>query len=129
MRELGHYAQTACKDDMPTFLKSGFQAASTAKGDKPALSKWIRNITPGKVSGQMHMVLVPVDGATAYEVRWAPIVNGTPGTSTKQLVTKTRPAVPITALTPGMTYTIQVRSFADASGFSDWSDPVTRICT
>ena len=24
---------------------------------------------------------------------------------------------------------IQVRSFADASGFSDWSDPITGMCT
>jgi len=24
---------------------------------------------------------------------------------------------------------IQVRSFADATGFTDWSDPVTRIAT
>lgn len=26
-------------------------------------------------------------------------------------------------------YTIQVRSFADATRFSDWNDPITRICT
>jgi len=29
----------------------------------------------------------------------------------------------------GTAYTIQVRSFADATGFTDWSDPVTRIAT
>ena len=29
MRQLGRYAEDACKDDMPTFLKSGFQAVST----------------------------------------------------------------------------------------------------
>src|SRR5712691_1424307 len=26
LRQLGHYVEAACKDDMPTFLKSGFQA-------------------------------------------------------------------------------------------------------
>src|SRR6266576_7018747 len=26
MRQLGRYAEEVCKDDMPTFLKSGFQA-------------------------------------------------------------------------------------------------------
>ena len=72
MRQLGHYAETTCKDDMPTFLKSGFQAISTVKAAKPALSRWIRKFTPGKVSGQFHIVLVAADGATAYEVRWAP---------------------------------------------------------
>ena len=58
------------------------------------------------------MVLVADAGATAYEGRWAATVNGTLGTWATQLVTKTRPAVTITGLTPGTTYTIQVRSFA-----------------
>jgi hypothetical protein len=58
----------------------------------------------------------------------APTVNGTPGTWTSQLVTKMRPATTITGLTPGTT-SIQVRSFADTTGFTDWSDSVTRICT
>src|SRR6266404_1520738 len=39
MRQLGNYAETTCKDDMPTFLKSGFQAVSTVKAAKPALSR------------------------------------------------------------------------------------------
>jgi hypothetical protein len=130
MRQLEHYAETACKDDMPTFLKSGFQAASTVHAaKKPALSKWIRAITPGKISGQLDLVLMADPGATAYELRWAASADGTPGEWATQLVTKTRPAVTITGLTPGTTYTIQVRSFADASGFSDWSDPHIRICT
>src|SRR5437660_238777 len=59
----------------------------------------------------------------------APPVNGTPGTPITQLVTKTRPATTIAGFTPGTTYAIQVRSFADATGFTDWSDPVTRIAT
>jgi hypothetical protein len=52
-----------------------------------------------------------------------------PGTWTRQLVIKTCPAATITGLTPGTNYAIQVRSFADASRFSDWSDSITRICT
>jgi hypothetical protein len=77
----------------------------------------------------MHIVPVAVAGATAYEIRCTPVVNGAPGTPVAQLVTKTRPAATITGLTPGTTYSIQVRSFADATGFTDWSDPLTRICT
>src|SRR3989442_14634521 len=70
------------------------------------------------------MVVVD-DGADAHEIRCAPIVNGVPGTPVTQLVTKTRPAATITGLTPVTAYSIQVRSFADATGFSDWSDPIT----
>src|SRR6267142_3012786 len=48
MRQLGRYAEEACKDDMPTFLKSGFQAVSTVRAGSQPLSKYIRNITQGK---------------------------------------------------------------------------------
>ena len=129
MRELAHYAEQACKDDLTTFLKSGFHAKSTVSSAKQSLSQYIRKITPGKNSGQFHLVLVSVDGADAYEIRCTPTVNGTPGTPITQLVTKTRPATTIAGFTPGTTYAIQVRSFADATGFTDWSDPVTRIAT
>ena len=40
---------------------------------------------------------------------------------------KTRPPTLITGLTPGTNYAIQVRAVI-RSGYSDWSDPVTRIC-
>jgi hypothetical protein len=129
MRQLGHYVETACRDDMPTFLKSGFRPAAIAMGAKASLSQFIRKITPGKNSGQLYIILVAVLGAAAYEIRYAPTVNGTSGAWTTQLVTKTRPATTITGLTPGTAYSIQVRSFADATGFTDWSDPVVRIVT
>ena len=129
MRRLAHYAEEACKDDITTFLKSGFQPKSTVKAPKQSLSKFIRNITPGRNSGQFQVALVAVDGAEVYEVRCTPNVNNTPGTPITQLVTKTRPAVTITGLTPGTAYAIQVRSFSDAAGFTDWSDPISRIVT
>ena len=107
MRELAHYAEQACKDDLTTFLKSGFHAKSTVSSAKQSLSQYIRKITPGKNSGQFHLVLVSVDGADAYEIRCTPTVNGTPGTPITQLVTKTRPATTIVGFTPGTTYGIR----------------------
>jgi hypothetical protein len=129
MRELSQYAEKACKNDLTTFLKSGFQVKPTATGAKPLLSQYIRNITAGKNSGQMTISLVAVEDAAAYEVRAVPIVNGTPGAPISQLVTKTRPGATFTGLTPGTTYNFQVRSFADEAGYTDWSDPISRICT
>src|SRR5262249_32270418 len=127
MRQLSHYAEIACKDDMPTFLKSGFQPKSTARTSQTPLSQFIRKVAGGKALGQLLVILMAVIDATAYEVRVAGTVNGTLGPWTTQMVTKTRPAVSFTGLTPGTTYTIQVRSFADPTGFSEWSDPVTYI--
>ena len=129
MAELGRYVEGACNNDMPTFLKSGFQPKSTPKAAKPQLTQWIRKITPGANSGQLRLTLVAIAGAAAYEVQYAPTVNGTPAAWLSQLITKTRPATTLTGLTPGATYTFHVRSFKDATGYSDWSDPVTRIVT
>jgi hypothetical protein len=129
LRELGNYVEKACKNDMATFLKSGFRAKSPATGPKRSLSRFIRSVTPGPNSGTLLIVINAVDGAAAYQFRFAPTVNGAPGTWTTQLITKTRPGTTITGLTPGATYAIQVRSFADGAGFTDWSDSVTRVCT
>jgi hypothetical protein len=126
MRQLAHYAEDVSKHDMEKFLKTGFKPKPTFLTPKPPLTKNIRKITDGTKSGEIQMVLMD-DGADAHEIRCVPIVNGVAGTPVTQLVTKTRPAATITGLTPGTTYSIQVRSFADATGFADWSDPVTYI--
>jgi hypothetical protein len=92
------------------------------------LSQFIRKIDQGTNSGQLLVTIVAVPGASSYELRWAPLgTDGTPGPWTNQLLNKTRPPMSITALTPGTTYVFRVRSFSD-SGFSDWSDSVTRMC-
>ena len=127
--QLAHYAEASCKDDMTTFLKSGFEAVSTTKSPSQPLSQFIRKIDQGTNSGQLLVTIVAVPGASSYELRWAPLgTGGTPGPWTNQLLNKTRPPMSITGLTPGMTYVFEVRSFSD-SGFSDWSDSVTRMCT
>jgi hypothetical protein len=129
LRQLAHYAEANCKDDMTTFLKSGFEAVSTTKSPSQPLSQFIRKIDQGPNSGQLLVTIVAVPGASSYELRWAPLgTGGTPGPWTNQLLNKTRPPMSITGLTPGTTYIFQVRSFSD-SGFSDWSDSVTRMCT
>jgi hypothetical protein len=58
---------------MPTLLKSGFRAANTATGAKQSLSQFIRKVTPARNSGSMHIVPVAIPGATAYEIRYAPL--------------------------------------------------------
>jgi hypothetical protein len=105
LRQLAHYAEANCKDDMTTFLKSGFEAASTTKSPSQALSLFIRKIDQGTNSGQLLVTIVAVPGASSYELRWAPLGNGgTPGPWTNQTVGKTRPPTSITGLTPGVTY-------------------------
>src|SRR5207253_5666996 len=63
MRQLGRYAEEACQDDLPTFLKSGFRPQSTVTPAKQSLSQYIRKITPGKNSGEIQVAPVAADGA------------------------------------------------------------------
>lgn len=128
LRHLGHYVEAACKDDMTIFLKSGFVTVSALKTTNQPLSQFIRKITHGDNTGQVRVTIAAVTGAFSYELRWAAMgAGGAPGGWTTQPVSKTRPPALVTGLTPGMTYAFQVRSLAD-SGYSDWSDSVTRIC-
>ena len=128
LHKLAHYVEANCKDDMATFMKSGFEPASTVKGVSQSLSKFIRKITHGHNSGEFHVTLAAVPGASSYEIRRAPVgADGTIGTWTTQSISNTRPPATITGLTPGTTYAFQVRSLVD-SKFSDWSDTVIRVC-
>ena len=37
-------------------------------------------------------------------------------------------AISINGLTPGTTYMFEVRAVGGSTGYSDWSNPVTRMC-
>jgi hypothetical protein len=128
LRQLGHYTEENCKDDMNTFLKSGFQAASTARASAQPLSDWIRKIVPGKNSGQLLVSIIAHADALAYQLRWASAgQGGVLGNWTELPVGKTKPATAVSGLVPGTTYAFQVRAQTN-SGYTDWSDSVTRIC-
>ncbi len=128
LRQLGHYVEASCKNDMATFISSGFQPVSTVRRVTPPLSESIRRIDQGSNSGQLLVGLVAVSGALIYELRWAPVVAGvTAAEWTSRPLHKTRPSVSIVGLTPGTVYAFQVRLLGK-SGYSDWSDSVTQMC-
>ncbi len=52
LRQLANYVEHNCKDDMTTFLKSGFPPVTTIRTPVKPLSESIRNIVPGDNSGQ-----------------------------------------------------------------------------
>lgn len=127
LHQVGHYVEVACKGDLTTFLKSGFEPVSQSRTSSQPLSQFIRSIKPGVNPGQFLVVLMGVLGASSHELRWAPMNAGVPGQWTTVPVTKVRPATSVTGLTPGTVYAFQVRSLTDA-GYSDWSDSITKIC-
>jgi hypothetical protein len=128
LRLLGHYVEGACKNDMKTFLSSGFVAAPSRQPapPQPVSAPSIVRVNQGN-SGQLLVTIQPVARARSYELRYAPVpAAGTTGNWTRIVVASTKPATPINNLTPGGNYTFQVRAFGKL-GFSDWSAPVERM--
>ena len=129
LRLLGHYVEVACKNDIPTFVSSGFVAASTGQRT-PAQPVSIPSVAvdQGSNSGQLVVTIKAVTKARSYELRYAPVpAAGATVTYTTTLVASTKPSTPINNLTPGVTYTFQVRAFGKL-GFSDWSASADRMC-
>ena len=128
LRLLGHYVEAACKNDMKTFLSSGFVAAPSRQPapPQPVSAPSIVRVNQGN-SGQLLVTIQPVARARSYELRYAPVpAAGATVNWTRIVVASTKPATPINNLTPGGNYTFQVRAFGKL-GFSDWSAPVERM--
>ena len=130
LRALSHYVELNCKNDLTAFMSSGFPAASTARpAQLPLPPASISRIDSGATSGQMQVVVKPLPKAASYDLRYA---TAQPGASLGPWTTisfvAAQKAPPVTGLTPGTTYTFQVRALGTV-GYTDWSDPVTRVCT
>jgi hypothetical protein len=128
LKQLGHYVEANCKDDMTIFLTSGFTPASSAKTVTPPVTDAIRKIEPGPNVGQMQVWPTKYSGAGAYEARCGqvPAVGGTPGTWVTQSTLTIKKPIVISGLTPGTSYVFQVRALTK-NGFTDWGDAITRI--
>lgn len=123
--QLGHYVQANCKDDMATFTSSGFVAGpATRTPPQPLPPSSISKVDQGN-TGQLLVTIKRLPKALSYELRFALLgANGTPGATTLILTT---PKTPVNNLTPGTTYTFQVRALGRL-GYTDWSDSVNRMC-
>src|SRR3989442_11769732 len=114
---------------MPTFLSSGFEAASRMRTPAtPPPQASIVKITHGS-SGELLVRIMSLPRARSHDVRYAPVPagGGTPATWTTETFASAKIAVPISGLTPGTNYAFQVRAFGKA-GYTDWSNSVTRFC-
>src|SRR5215470_3274455 len=59
--QVAHWAEANCKDDMTTFLTTGFQAAASTKAKTQPVSETIRKIVQGN-SGQLRVTLMRYPG-------------------------------------------------------------------
>jgi hypothetical protein len=124
LRQLAAYVQGACGNDLSWLLSSGFSAMSTNRSQTALAKPAILGITNG-TSMALTLNVETVANARAYEVRHS-VTAGTwldGGTYTQAR------RILVQGLTPGTVYTFQVRAVGGATGYSDWSDPISHMAT
>ena len=129
-RLLGHYVEGACKGDLTTFLSSGFVAASTGQRTpaQPLPAPSIVSVDQGN-SGQLTVTVKAVPKARSYDLRYAPVpASGAAINWTTIALATVKPSAVVNNLTPGGTYTFQIRALGKL-GFSDWSASVDKMST
>ena len=128
LRLLGHYVEATCKNDMNTFVSSGFVTSpATRTPAQPVEKPLILALDQGS-PGQLIVTIKRVAKARSYEIRYAPVpAAGTVANWFTVTAASTKPPAAVSNLTIGTNYTFQVRAFGKL-GFSDWSAPVERIC-
>ena len=125
LRQLAAYVQAIPGITLENALKSGFDVIELGHTTSVTLTvPAILGIT-NLNSGQLGVKLQGVPGATGYEFRLT-VAGSTVATS--QYFSSTRNIVLI-GLTPGATYSIQVRARAGKNQASDWSEAVTHMST
>ena len=129
LRLLARYVEYTSNGDMSVFQTSGFQAVTSTRVKGQPLSEKIRKIEHGANSGQVIVWVNTVRGALSYEFRYGASVNGAPpATWTSQAAPMVKSPVIVTGLTPGTAYQFQARAVLK-TGYTDYSDAVTFICT
>ena len=128
LRKLKHYVEDNCGSDPAVLLSSGFQPASSTRNNSPLANPVIFSIDFG-LSGEMALKITPIPRARCYEARFAKadIDNNSETWQPAGLFTSTR-SITIKDLIPGTTYAFQVRAIGGSTGYSDWSNPVSRMC-
>jgi len=127
LRDLARYVESKCKEDMQTFLSSGFFPVSNTRVTTPPRSETIRKVSHGEISGEAVIRLVNDPEAFSYELRWAEWDgHNEPAAEawTFRPVTTTRPATVISGLTRGQTYVFEVRGVRDF-GYTNWAGRVS----
>ena len=119
---IAFYVQTIARTDLPVLLSSGYQAASTNRGQSPLDTPSIAGID-NDISTQLDVHVSPIANAVGYEVQTS---IGTGAWTTAKFSTQAR-TITLTGLTTGTVYQVRVRALGGSTGQSDWSMPGSSI--
>ena len=122
LRQVASYVQIRCNNDLNLLLTSGFEAQSTNRASTPLEQPQglaIKNFHTGTLIAGVD----PVKNTSMYEGR----IKGPTGDWLPSVFSGDSQHIRFTGLTPGTTYTIQVRALGGSTGQSDWSDPSSHM--
>jgi len=122
LRKVAAYVQMMCNDDPALLLTSGFKMQSTSRTSAPLEKPQGLSIKNG-VAGQLVARIVPVKNANMYEGR----IKTANGDWQPSIFVGDSRRIPFPGLTPGTSYTIEVRALGGSTGQSDWSDPSSHM--
>lgn len=117
LRQVASYVQIRCNNDLNLLLTSGFQAQSTNRASTPLEQPQALTIK-NSGSSRLAAAVDPVKNANMYEGR----IKGPTGDWLPSVFSGDSQHIFFNGLTPGTTYTIQVRALGGSTGQSDWSD-------
>ena len=123
LRQLAAYVQSVASQDLTLLLSSGFSATSTNRAQAPLDTPVVLGID-NSYTAQLILRVQPVANARSYEVQYKNGAGWLPG----GIFTQAR-RMEIDGLTPGTTYTVQVRAIGGSTGASDWSAPQSCMAT
>ena len=128
LRKLKHYVEDNCGNDAAVLLTSGFQPAIINRARAPLGNPSILSVDRGN-TGELVLKVTPIPRARSYEVRSALVGAGNaPGPWQSAGIYTNSRAMTIAGLLPGTTYAFQTRAVGGSTGYSDWSNPVIRMC-
>lgn len=127
MRQLGHYVEANCKDDVTIVNASGYKVAAAVKTPPQPMAKGvIKAVVPGSVSGQSIVKGKSIPKAASYVLQYAPVgADGKFGGWTEIPSTDPRKIV-VSGLTPGTNYAFQIKALG-VLGFGELSDVAMKI--
>jgi hypothetical protein len=128
LRKLKHYVEDNCGNDPAVLMSSGFQAAVRTRTRTPLANPSILDIRFGN-RAELVLHVTPIAHAKCYEVQSAIMSsdNGQGPWLAAGMFTNSRSMI-VAGLIPGTTYVFQVRAIGGSTGYSDWSNPVSRMC-
>jgi len=128
LRKLKHHVLDNCGNDPAVVLATGFRVAATTRSSAPLDAPSILSVEPGN-STELVLKVKAVARVKCYEVQSAVALSGNAPSDWKSagLFTNSR-SIKVGGLTPGTTYAFRVRAVGGSTTYSDWSNPVSRIC-